>query len=69
MVNRLYLKNKIHEITNDKNIISACKKIEQMYNIPYYVIYNFTRKGLPTEDNFIKIIKSLNLDFTKLFII
>lgn len=68
MVDRDYLKLKILELAEEKNLIDACKKIELFFSIPYYVLYNFTRKSVPKEENLLKIIVALNLDANKLFV-
>lgn len=69
MINREYIKNVIHDITKEKSILTGCKKIQELYGIPYYIIYNFTRNSLPGEYNLLKIIKSLNLDLSQLFLL
>ena len=68
-VNRKYLKDKILEVSQEKNIIDATKKIQQMYGIQYYVLYDFTRKSVPKEETLLKTIKHLGLDTHKLFVI
>lgn len=68
-INRKYLKDKILEVSQEKNIIDATKKIQHMYGIQYYILYNFTRKSVPKEETLLKIIKYLSLDTHKLFVI
>ena len=69
MIDRNYLKNVICEISNCSSVLSGCKKIQNIYGIPYYILYNFTKSCLPEEKNLLLIIKYLNLDLNKLFVI
>ncbi|WP_346892655.1 hypothetical protein [Clostridium sp. UBA871] len=68
-IDRQYLKNTVLKVSQEKNIINATKKIQQMCGVPWYVIYDFTRKATPNEESLLKIIKCLNIDTVKLFVI
>ncbi len=68
-IDRQYIKNTILSISQENNIIEATKKLEKIYGVPWYTLYNFTRNSIPTEKNLLKIIKCLNIDANKLFVV
>lgn len=66
-INRNYIKEKILKTSNEIKIIDATKKIQKMYGIPWYVLYNFSRQSIPNEETLLKIIEKLELDTNRLF--